>query len=60
MGKKSEFHAVDFVRKVRDEQAAALEGKSPQEVIGFFAAAAKAAARAAKLPTRTRRAVRHG
>lgn len=54
MGKKSEFHAVDFVRKVRDEQAAALEGKSPQEVTAFFAAAAKAAT----LPPRTRRTVR--
>jgi len=46
MGKKSEFHAVTFFRKVRDKQAVALTGKSPQEIIAFFAAAAR------KLPRR--------
>ncbi len=37
MGKKTEFHAVEFVRKVRDEQAAMLAGKSPKEIIALFA-----------------------
>ena len=49
MGKKTEFHAVTFFRKVRDEQAVALTGKSPQEIIAFFADAAR------KLPRRPSR-----
>ena len=39
MVKKSEFHAVDFFRKVRDEQADALADRTPAEVIAFFSAA---------------------
>ncbi len=39
MPKKTEFHSVDFFRKVRDEQAAALSGKSPAEIIAFFSKA---------------------
>lgn len=46
MGKKTEIHAVTFFRKVRDKQAVALTGKSPQEIIAFFADAAR------KLPRR--------
>jgi hypothetical protein len=49
MSKKTEFHAVTFFRKVRDKQAVALIGKSPQEIIAFFAAAAQ------KLPRPTSR-----
>jgi len=49
MGKKSEFHAVTFFRKVRDKQAVALTGKPPQEIIAFFTAAAR------KLPRRISR-----
>jgi len=36
MPKKSEFHSVEFFRKVRDKHAAILAGKSPEEVIAFF------------------------
>jgi len=34
--KTEEFHTVDFFRKIRDEQAAVLTGKSPAEIIAFF------------------------
>ncbi len=34
--KTEEFHTVDFFRKIRDEQAAVLAGKSPAEIIAFF------------------------
>ena len=36
MAQKTEFHTVDFFRKIRDEQAAVLAGKSPAEIIAFF------------------------
>lgn len=36
MDQKTEFHSVDFFRKIRDEQAAFLAGKSPAEIIAFF------------------------
>lgn len=36
MEKKSEFHSVEFFRKLRDEQAAVLANKSPAEIIEFF------------------------
>jgi len=36
MTQKIRFHAVEFFRKVRDEQAIALAGKSPAEIIAFF------------------------
>lgn len=36
MSKKIEFHSVDFFRKVRDQQAATLSGKSPAEIVAFF------------------------
>lgn len=39
MPKKTEFHSVAFFRKIRDQQAAALAGKSPAEIIAFFAEA---------------------
>jgi len=39
MPKKTEFHAVAFFRKIRDQQAAALSGKSPAEIVAFFAEA---------------------
>ncbi len=40
MPKKTEFHAVDFFREVRDKQAAILAGKPPAEIIAFFKQAA--------------------
>jgi len=36
MAQKSEFHAVEFIRKVRDEQAARLKGKNRAEIVSFF------------------------
>jgi hypothetical protein len=36
MPRKTEFHSVDFFRKVRDEQASILAGKSPAEIVAFF------------------------
>ena len=41
MPKKTEFHAVDFFRAVRDKQAATLSGKPPAEIIAFFKPAKK-------------------
>ena len=35
MVQKSEFRTVEFFRKVRDEQAAMLAGKSHEEIIAF-------------------------
>jgi hypothetical protein len=36
MDRKAEFRTVDFFRKIRDEQAIALAGKPPAEIIAFF------------------------
>lgn len=36
MARKNDFHTVDFFRKVRDEQAAMLQGKTHEEIIAFF------------------------
>lgn len=38
MVRKNDFHTVDFFRKVRDEQAVMLQGKTHKEIIAFFAA----------------------
>lgn len=38
MARKSEFRSVEFFRKVRDRQAAELEGKSPEQIIAYFSA----------------------
>ena len=40
---KTEIHAVEMVRKIRDEQAALLASKSEEEVLAFFRAAGKRA-----------------
>ncbi len=32
----TEFHTLDFFRKIRDEQATSFAGKSPAEIIAFF------------------------
>ena len=47
MDKKSKFQSVKFFRKVRDEQAALLAGKSPAEIVAFFAQAASRPSRRA-------------
>jgi hypothetical protein len=40
---KREIRAVEMVRRIRDEQAAALAGKSEAEVLEFFRKAGEAA-----------------
>lgn len=39
MPRKTEFHSVEFFRKIRDEQASILAGKSPAEIVAFFSKA---------------------
>ena len=36
MERKTDIHAVDLVRQVRDQQAKLLQGKSTEEIIEFF------------------------
>ena len=48
MEEKTEIHAVDVVRRIRDEQAQLLEGKSPEEIIEFFRRAGESAAAEAR------------
>jgi len=36
MARKIEFHAVEFVRGIRDNHAALLKGRSNAEIIAFF------------------------
>lgn len=36
MPRKAEFHSVEFFRRVRDQQASVLAGKSPAEIVAFF------------------------
>jgi hypothetical protein len=36
MPAKTEFHSVEFFRKVRDAPASLLAGKSPEEIVAFF------------------------
>jgi hypothetical protein len=45
---KSEIHAVEMVRKIRDEQAGLLSGKPEKEVLAFFRAASQRARERAK------------
>lgn len=59
MSKKTEFHSLAFFRKVRDKQAAALAGKSPQEIIAFFAAVAQKLPRPASRSKGARRQAAH-
>ena len=40
---KTDIHAVEMVRKIRDEQAALLAAKSEEEVLAFFRAAGQRA-----------------
>ncbi len=41
MVRKHDFHTVEFFRKIRDEQAATLQGKTHEEIIAFFASFSK-------------------
>ncbi|MBT9143294.1 MAG: hypothetical protein DDT29_01693 [Dehalococcoidia bacterium] len=40
MGKNNEIRAVEVIRRIRDEQAGMLQGKSNEEIIEFFRKAA--------------------
>jgi len=42
MPRKTEFHSVEFFRKVRDKHAGVLAGKSPAEIVAFFSKAQSA------------------
>lgn len=48
MAEKTQINAVEMVRRIRDEQARLLEGKSDAEIIAFFKKAGDAARREAK------------
>ena len=53
MSKNRSFNALEFVRKVRDEHAAELQGKSHEEILAFFARFEQSSAR--RLTTRSTR-----
>ncbi len=55
MDEKNKIRAVEMVRHIRNEMAAALEGKSHAEIIEFFKAAGKRGQRAAGNATPTKR-----
>lgn len=48
MGEKAQIRAVEMVRRIRDEQAQMLAGKSRTEIIAFFKKAGEAAREGAK------------
>lgn len=48
MAEKIQIKAVEMVRRIRDEQAKLLAGKSDAEIIAFFRKAGEAARRKAK------------
>jgi len=50
MAENTEIRAVEMVRRIRDEQATMLAGKSNAEIIAFFKEAGEAARRQAQSP----------
>ena len=54
MAETRAIKAVELVRKIRDEQAAALAGKSEDEVLAFFQRAAETAREDARRRLRRR------
>jgi hypothetical protein len=52
---KTQIKAVEMVRRIRDEQAKLLAGKSNAEIIAFFRKAGQAARRKAKKGQMSRR-----
>jgi hypothetical protein len=60
MGEKIQIKAVEMVRRIRDEQAQMLAGKSPEEIIGFFRKAGEAARRGAKRKRTARQPQKNG
>ena len=45
--KTTKLHALEMVRRIRDQQAQTLAGRTPEEVIAFFRRAGKASFQAA-------------
>lgn len=58
MPRKTEFHSVEFFRKIRDQQASILAGKSPAEIVAFFSKAQPRTPNKALHPTRPKAARR--
>jgi hypothetical protein len=48
MAEKTQIKAVEMVRRIRDEQAQLLAGKSREEIIAFYRKAGETARRKAK------------
>jgi hypothetical protein len=59
MAETQAIKAVELVRKIRDEQAAALANKSEEEVLGFFHRAAETASEDARRRMHRRPASSH-
>ena len=59
MAERTQIKAVEMVRRIRDEQARLLEGKSDAEIIAFFRKAGEAARREAKKRQAGRMRVQH-
>jgi hypothetical protein len=55
MNEKSEIRSVEIVRRIRDEMASILEGKSHAEIIAFF----KKAGDVAREEANRRRKIEH-
>jgi uncharacterized protein YggU (UPF0235/DUF167 family) len=55
MAETAEIRAVEMVRRIRDEQAATLEGKSNAEIIEFFKKAGEAPRRKVQLQRKQRK-----
>lgn len=60
MTKMISFRTLDFVRRVRDEQATLLDGKSAAEITAYFSGHRKGAKRPTMRSTRTRAKTMHG
>jgi hypothetical protein len=45
--KRTNLHAVEMVRRIRDQQAKKLAGKAPEDIIAFFRRAGKSSLQAA-------------
>ena len=59
MARKNDFHTVDYFRKVRDEQAAMLQGKTHEEIIAFFSSFREYKQSQTKQSTANAKAKRH-
>ncbi len=45
--KRTKLHAVEMVRRIRDQQAAKLADRTPEDIIAFFRRAGEASLQAA-------------